>query len=92
MEELVLILVVIGMAGKELDIREDVMIVYNLNQSMSQQHSLKVEQFANVHYSQMHSVMNNELVEQHRKHPKKLDIEDQLMNNMLDHCQILEEY
>jgi hypothetical protein len=41
--------------------------------------------FAIVQYDQMNSVKNIELVVQHHKYPKKVDIVDQVMNNNLDH-------
>jgi hypothetical protein len=41
--------------------------------------------FAIVQYDQMHLVKNIELVVQHHKYPKKVDIVNLIMDNNLDH-------
>jgi hypothetical protein len=42
--------------------------------------------FAIVQDDQMNLVKNIELVVQHHKYPKKVDIVNPVMNNNLDHC------
>jgi len=46
---------------------------------------LKLERFAIVHYVRKHLVKHIELVVQHRKDQKRMDIVDRVMENNLDH-------
>jgi hypothetical protein len=92
MEEQAEVHVVFDMVEKALDIIKDVMNEYKLDLLMSQLKHLKLVLLAIVHDDQMDSVKNNELVVQHHMYPKKLDIVDQLMNNMMDHCLTLDHY
>jgi hypothetical protein len=92
MEEQVEVHFLFDMVEKELDIIKDVMNEYKLDLLMSQLKHLKLVLLASVHDDQMNSVKNNEPVVRHHMHPKKLDIVDQLMNNMMDHCLTLDHY
>jgi hypothetical protein len=92
MEEQVKVHVVLDMVEKVLDIKEDVRNEYKLNLLMNPLKTLKSVLFAIDHDDPMHLVKNIELVVQHHMYPKRLDIVDQLMNGMLDHCLTLDYY
>jgi diaminopimelate decarboxylase len=59
---------------------------------MDQVEQLKLVLFAIVQDDQMHLVTNIVLVVQIHKYPKKVDILDQVMNDMLDHCLNMHQY
>lgn len=88
-EEVVVLHIVLDMVEKVMDKVKDVMNEYKLDLLMlvllDQVQQLKLVLFANVPYDQMNLVKHNELVVQHHKYPKKVDIVDQLMANNLDH-------
>jgi hypothetical protein len=88
-EELVELHIVLDMVEKVLDKVKDVKNEYKLVLLMllllDQVDCLKLVLFAIVQYDQMHLVKNIELVVQHHRYPKKVDIADLIMDNNLDH-------
>ena len=76
---------VMGTMERGLDIREDELIDCKLRRLLCLLEHLKVEQFAICHDDQIHLVSCNELVEQHRMYPRRLEIVDRLTNCMLDY-------
>lgn len=88
MEELVERRMVLNMAERVMDTIKDVTSVHNLVVSSLDPILLsKLVLFAIFRRDQTNLVMNNELVEQHHKHPRKVHIVDQLKNGMLDHSE-----
>jgi len=81
--------IVLDMVEKVMDKVKDVKNEYKLDLLMlvlmDQVQQLKLVLFAIVRDDQMNLVKNIELVVQHHKYPKKVDIVDQVMNNKLDH-------
>jgi hypothetical protein len=86
-EEPVELHIVLDMVEKVMDKVKDVTNVYKLDLLvlMGQVSHLKLVRFAIVPNDQMNSVMNIELVVQHHKYPKKVDIVDQVRCNNLVH-------
>lgn len=88
-EELMVLHIVLDMVEKVMDKVKDVKNEYKLDLLMlvlmDQVQQLKLVLFAIVRDDQMNLVKNIELVVQHHKYPKKVDIVDQVMNNKLDH-------
>ena len=76
----------LDMVGKALDTLKDVRNERKLDLLMNSLKMLKSVRFANVHDDQMHLVKHIELAVQHHMYPKKLDIVNQLMNNMMALC------
>ena len=86
MEELVERRRVLNTAERVMDIIKDVTSVYSLVVlSLDPILLSKLALSATFPRDQTSSVRNNELVEQHRKCPKRVHIVDQLKNGTLDH-------